>query len=79
MFCLALCRLQLTKSYEAYKALALGADAVSVGRGILKPLLQQGATGVKEKITKMNEQLSELMLYTGVKDTNSFDASVLYL
>ena len=65
--------------YDAYKALALGADAVSVGRGILTPLLQQGATGVKEKITKMNEQLSELMLYTGVKDTNSFDASVLYL
>lgn len=79
MFCLALCRLQFTKSYDAYKALALGADAVSVGRGILIPLLQQGATGVKEKITKMNEQLSELMLYTGVKDTKSFDASVLYL
>lgn len=79
MFCLALCRLQFTKSYDAYKALALGADAVSVGRGILIPLLQQGATGVKEKITKMNEQLSELMLYTSVKDTKSFDASVLYL
>ena len=30
MFCLALCRLQFTKSYDAYKALALGADAVSV-------------------------------------------------
>lgn len=79
MFCLALCRLQFTKSYDAYKALALGADAVSVGRGILTPLLQQGATGVKEKKTKMNKQLSELMLYTGVKDTKSFDASVLYL
>jgi len=50
-----------------------------VGRGILTPLLQQGATGVKEKKTKMNKQLSELMLYTGVKDTKSFDASVLYL
>ena len=57
MFCLALYRLQFTKSYDAYKALALGADAVSVGRGILTPLLQQGATGVKEKITKMNEHL----------------------
>jgi len=77
MFCLALYRLQFTKSYDAYKALALGAE--SVGRGILTPLLQQGATGVKEKITKMNEQLSELMLYTGAKDTKSFDASVLYL
>lgn len=63
--------------YDAYKALALGADAVSVGRGILKPLLQQGAEGVKEKVQKMNEELSELMMYTCVKDTHSFDASVL--
>ena len=43
--------------YDAYKALALGADAVQ----------------------KMNEQLSELMMYTCVKDTRSFDASVLYI
>ena len=65
--------------FDAYKALALGADAVSVGRGILKPLLQEGAEGVRETIGKMNEQLSELMMYTCVKDTRSFDASVLYL
>lgn len=69
----------IDSGYDAYKALALGADAVAVGRGILKPLLQQGSTGVKEKIQKMNEQLSELMMYTCVKDTRSFDASVLYL
>lgn len=65
--------------YDAYKALALGADAVSVGRGILKSLLQEGVEGVKETVGKMNEQLSELMMYTCVKDTRSFDASVLYL
>lgn len=69
----------IDSGYDAYKALALGADAVAVGRGILKPLLQQGSTGVKEKIQKMNEQLSELMMYTCVKETRSFDASVLYL
>lgn len=69
----------IDSGYDAYKALALGADAVAVGRGILKPLLQQGNAGVKEKIQKMNEQLSELMMYTCVKDTRSFDASVLYL
>ena len=69
----------IDSGYDAYKALALGADAVAVGRGILKPLLQQGSAGVKEKIQKMNEQLSELMMYTCVKDTRSFDASVLDL
>lgn len=67
----------IDSGYDAYKALALGADAVSVGRGILKPLLQKGAEGVLAKIDKMNEQLAEMMMYTCVKDTNSFDASVL--
>lgn len=65
--------------YDAYKLLALGADAVSVGRGILSPLLKDGTQGVEEKVREMNRELSELMLYTGVKDTKSFDASVLYM
>ena len=65
--------------YDAYKALALGADAVSVGRGILAPLLKDGKDGVVKMVERMNEELSELMMYTGVKDTKSFDSSVLYM
>ena len=65
--------------YDAYKALALGADAVSVGRGILAPLLKEGKDGVVKKVERMNEELSEMMMYTGVKDTKSFDSSVLYM
>ena len=65
--------------YDAYKALALGAHAVSVGRGILAPLLKEGRDGVVTKVERMNEELSEMMMYTGVKDTDSFDASVLYI
>jgi FMN-dependent alpha-hydroxy acid dehydrogenase len=65
--------------YDAYKALALGADAVSVGRGILQPLLSHGAQGVIAKVENMQEELREMMMYTGVKDCDSFDASVLYL
>ena len=64
---------------SAYKALALGAHAVSVGRGILAPLLKEGRDGVVTKVERMNEELSEMMMYTGVKDTDSFDASVLYI
>ena len=65
--------------YDAYKALALGADAVSVGRGILAPLLKEGKDGVVNKVKRMNEELSELMIYTGINDTKSFDPSVLYI
>ena len=31
-----------------------------------------------QKMTRMNEQLAELMMYTGVRDTRSFDPDVLY-
>lgn len=68
----------MDSGYDAYKALALGADAVSVGRGILSPLLKEGTEGVKKKIRKMNEELAELMMYTGVGNTGEFDPTVLY-
>lgn len=69
----------LITGYDAYKALALGADAVLIGRGILKELLDQGRQGAVDKLKLMNQQLSQLMLYTGVKNTQSFDSTVLHL
>ncbi len=65
--------------YDAYKALALGADAVSVGRAILWPLLKEATPGVMRQVAKMNQELSQMMMYTNVHDTKSFDASVLHL
>jgi len=65
--------------YDAYKALALGADAVAVGRGILRPLLKEGKDGVVGKIDKMNQELARLMMFTDVPNTGAFDPSVLYL
>ena len=72
------CDCGIDTGYDAYKALSLGADAVAVGRGILAPLLKEGTEGVERKIRQMNEQLSELMLYTGIKDTASFDSSIIH-
>ena len=64
--------------YDAYKLMALGAYSVSTGRAILSPLLKEGASGVEKTFTKLNQQLSEVMMYTGVSDTGSFDPSVLH-
>lgn len=72
------CDCGIDTGYDAYKALAIGADAVAVGRGILAPLLKEGAMGVVKKVKKMNEQLKEMMMYTNVADTQSFDSSVIY-
>lgn len=68
----------IESGYDAFKALALGADAVSVGRGILPGLLKEGRDGVIKKVTRMNEELSEMMGYTGIRDLSEMDPSVLY-
>ncbi|RRF96570.1 MAG: hypothetical protein DUD27_04340 [Lachnospiraceae bacterium] len=72
------CDCSIETGYDAYKALALGADAVSVGRGILGPLLKEGRDGVVKKVNSMNAQLAELCMYTGVHDMKSFDPTVLH-
>lgn len=72
------CDCGIDSGYDAYKALALGADAVSVGRGILSPLLREGTDGVVEKVKSMMAQLKEMMMYTCVRDTDSFDSSVVH-
>ncbi len=68
----------LMTGYDVYKAMAMGADGVLVGRAILSELLEAGQKATEEKIKKLNEQLSQMMLYTGIPDTNSFDSSVLH-
>ncbi len=67
----------INDGYDAFKALALGADAVSVGRGILAPLLKEGTEGVVRKVTRMNEELSELMGYAGIGNMKQMDPTVL--
>ena len=63
--------------YDAFKALALGADAASVGRGILPGLLKEGKEGVIRKVNRMNEELSEMMGYTGTGSLEEMDSSVI--
>ncbi len=63
---------------DAYKLLALGADAVSTGRAILPGLLKDGTPAVTAKLRQMNNQLKELMGYTGVSALDAFDPTVLW-
>lgn len=63
---------------DAYKALALGADAVSVGRAILPSLEKDGVEGVCSYIKKMNAELKTIMNFTGAKNLSSIDPSTLW-
>lgn len=72
------CDCHIDSGYDAYKALAMGAVAVAPGRSILTPLLKLGKDGLRDKLNSMNNELKKMMLYTGVKDTTSFDPTVLH-
>ena len=63
---------------DAFKALALGATAISAGRVIMKPLGEKGAEGVRDKIIRMNEELKGAMARTGCYDLAHMDASVIW-
>lgn len=62
---------------DVFKALALGADAVCVGRALMEPL-KEGAEGVQKKIQAMNGELMSIMARTGAKDVKSIDAGVIH-
>ena len=62
---------------DAYKCLALGATAVSVGRHLM-PLLKHGEDAVAERINEMTAELAGVMARTGVADLAGFDPSVIH-
>lgn len=62
---------------DAYKCLALGATAVSVGRHLM-PLLKKGADAVAERIMQMNGELAGVMARTGVLSLDKMDKTVIH-
>ncbi len=63
---------------DVFKALALGADAVSAGRVMMEPLKINGAEGVKNQIIKMTEELAGFMARTCSPDISHIDPSVIW-
>ena len=62
---------------DAYKCLALGASAVSVGRHLM-PLLKKGPDSVADRIKEMTGELAVFMARTGIPDLNHFDPTVIH-
>lgn len=68
----------ITSGMDAYKALALGATAVSVGGHLIPYIRKGGVQGVYDRLQAMTNELRGLMANTGVKDVNSFDSTVIH-
>ena len=62
---------------DAYKCLALGATAVSVGRHLM-PLLKNGAGAVASRIDEMTAELAGVMARTGVSSLENMDSSIIH-
>jgi isopentenyl diphosphate isomerase/L-lactate dehydrogenase-like FMN-dependent dehydrogenase len=62
---------------DAYKCLALGAKAVSVGRHLM-PLLKEGAEAVARRIDEMTAELAGVMARTGVRTLSDMDSTVIH-
>lgn len=63
---------------DAFKALALGADAVCVGRAIVPSLHAEGAEGVAAYLNRMNAQLKGIMARTGFARPAEIEPSILH-
>lgn len=64
--------------YDTFKALALGADAVCVGRALLDPLKKGGREGAAAWMHKETEVLKYVLARTGSPDPAHVDATVLH-
>lgn len=63
---------------DAFKALALGASAVCVGRALMKPFADKGPEGVTQRIEEMTAELSGIMARTCSKDIDNIDSTVIW-
>ena len=63
---------------DAFKALALGADAVCVGRAIMPPLKESGAEGVREKLEAINREMKAVMERTAFGSLSEIDSAVIH-
>ena len=65
--------------FDVYKALALGATGVSVGRTLMKPLATDGHVGVTEKINEITKTLKGTMARTAAANLAQIDPTVVWL
>ena len=62
---------------DAYKCLAIGATAVSVGRHLM-PLLKNGVEAVAGRIDEMTAELAGVMARTGVSALDRMDTTIIH-
>lgn len=62
---------------DVFKAIAMGADAVCVGRTLLNPLKESGAEGVEKKLRELMSEFKAMMARTGYATVDAIDDSCI--
>jgi isopentenyl diphosphate isomerase/L-lactate dehydrogenase-like FMN-dependent dehydrogenase len=68
----------IERGMDVFKALALGANAVSVGRALMPPLASEGAAGIQKVIEEITNELRKALAVTGSRNINQIDPDVLW-
>ena len=63
---------------DVFKALALGATAVSVGRAIMPGITKDGSSGAAHAINSITQELAGMMARTACPNLNAIDSSLLW-
>lgn len=62
---------------DAFKALALGAKGVCIGRPLMAAIKKDPENGVSDYLKKANQELIKAMAFTGTKDLSEMDPTVI--
>ncbi|HBF38128.1 MAG TPA: alpha-hydroxy-acid oxidizing enzyme [Firmicutes bacterium] len=68
----------IIRGTDVFKALALGANGVLVGRTVMAGLAAEGMDGVRNILSGTNEELRRVMSLTGSPDIQSIDPEVIW-
>jgi len=63
--------------YDVIKMLALGADAVLLGRDVIRAAVGAGSLGVRLHMERMHQTLQRAMMMTGCADLSSVSSDIL--
>ena len=69
---------EIKTGMDAFKALALGAAGVCIGRSLMTAIKEGGADGVRDYLNKATDELKKAMAYTGCISLNRMDPTVIH-
>ena len=69
---------EIQTGMDAFKALALGASGVCIGRPLMTAIKQNGKDGVRDYLTKATAELRKAMAFTGCASLRDMDPTVIH-